>query len=75
MVEAFGLLLSAAERFPDEATIPYNLSCYCAQQGKTDEAWTWFRTARETGDPAVIRKMALRDEDLRPLWIQIARLP
>ena len=74
LAEAFGLLLSAAERFPEEVTIPYNLSCYCAQQGKLDEAWTWYRTARETGEPAALRKMALRDDDLRPLWAQITRL-
>ena len=72
--EAFTLLLPAAEKFPAEVTVPYNLACYRAQQGQLDEAWRWYRAARELAEPARLRKLALRDDDLRPLWAQITQL-
>jgi len=31
-------LLVAQERFPEEATIPFNLACYACQLGRLDEA-------------------------------------
>jgi Flp pilus assembly protein TadD len=31
-------LLEAQERFPEEATIPFNLACYACQLGRLDEA-------------------------------------
>lgn len=72
--DAFALLLPAAEKFPQEVTIPYNLACYCAQKDRLAEAWQWFRKARGLGNPKELRQMALADEDLRPLWTQIAQL-
>jgi hypothetical protein len=72
--EAFELLFPAAVKFPDEVTIPYNLACYCAQLDRLDEAWRWYRAARELGEPAKLRRMALADDDLRPLWAQITQL-
>ena len=71
---AFELLLPAVAKFPGELTVPYNLACYCAQQDQLTEAWRWYRTARRLGPPSAVRQMALKDEDLRPLWIQIAQL-
>jgi hypothetical protein len=72
--DAFALLLPAAEKFPKEVTIPYNLACYCAQKDRLAEAWQWYRQARSLGNPKDLRKMALADEDLKPLWSQIAQL-
>jgi hypothetical protein len=71
---AFALLLPALEKFPREETIPYNLACYCAQKNQLAEAWRWYRAAREVGNPTQLRKMALKDEDLKPLWAQITQL-
>lgn len=72
--EAFELLLPAVAKFPKELTVPYNLACYCAQQNQLTEAWRWFRAAQRLGPPAAVRRMALKDEDLRPLWVQIEQL-
>lgn len=71
---AFELLVPAADLFPDNELIPYNLACYCAQENQLDEAWNWYRRARTTGNPAALREQALRDDDLRPLWPMISQL-
>ena len=60
--------------FPQEVIIPYNLACYCAQKDRLAEAWQWYRKARGLGNPKELRQMALADDDLRPLWTQIAQL-
>jgi Flp pilus assembly protein TadD len=74
LAEAFAALQPALERFPDESIIPYNLACYCAQQGQATEAWTWLERAARVGEPEIIRRMALADDDLRPLWPRIPQL-
>ena len=71
---AFELLRPAADQFPDEPSIPFNLACYCAQENRLDDAWIWYRTARKIGNPAALRSQALADDDLRPLWPMISQL-
>lgn len=68
---ALGELLPAAERFPEEPMVAFNLACYLAQSGAADEAWRWFVEACRRGDADAVRKAALADEDLRPLWSRI----
>ena len=65
--EAFDLLLSAADKFPEPWTIPYNLACYCAQLGRLDECESWFDKAMAI-DEASVRQAANDDPDLQPLW-------
>lgn len=72
--QAYQLLRPAADTFPDDELIPYNLACYCAQENRLDEAWTWYRTACGCGVASEIRSRALDDEDLRPIWPMIAQL-
>jgi predicted Zn-dependent protease len=68
-------LLPAARQFPKENIVPYNLACYAAQLGQLQEAWDWLHKAMEAaGDIAVIKKRALKDEDLQPLWERIKEL-
>jgi predicted Zn-dependent protease len=71
---AWDALLPAAEKFPKEPIIPYNLACYAAQQGRLDEAWTWLQRAMKVGTRQRIKKMALADTDLEPLWERLRRL-
>lgn len=68
---AWDALLPVAERFPKEATIPYNLSCYACQLGRLDHARHWLRTALRIGNKAHIKLMALADTDLQSLWTEI----
>lgn len=64
-------LRPAFEQFPREPLIPYNLACYACQLGKLNEARHWFRCAVKAGRKATITRLALKDEDLRPLWDEI----
>lgn len=73
---AWDALRPAAELFPGETIIPYNLACYACQMGKLDAARHWLGRAREiAGKPQAreaLRQMALADPDLAPLREEIA---
>jgi Flp pilus assembly protein TadD len=65
---AKALLLEAAQLFPADSTIQYNLACYSAQLGQLDAAKEYLHKSYELGDAKQIKLMALDDEDLKPLW-------
>ena len=67
-------LIPAAERFPKEPIIPFNLACYACQLGQLDEARGWMKRAMKAGGKEAIKRMALADEDLKPLWPEITKL-
>ena len=71
---AWEALLPASEKFPREATIPYNLSCYACQMKQFEEARSWLHRALRLGNPDQIKQMALDDPDLKPLWEEIRQL-
>ena len=64
-------LLPAFEKFPEEPVIPFNLACYACQLNRPDEARSWLDLAMKAGGKARIRRMALSDPDLEPLWPEI----
>lgn len=68
---AWDALLPAAEKFPREPVIAYNLSCYACQMQQLDLARHWLKRAMKIGGKDAIRKMALADDDLKPLWTEI----
>lgn len=73
--KAHNALLPAARLFPDVDLVPYNLACYAAQLGRLDEAWEWLsRAFRLAENVSVMTDIALKDEDLRPLWPKIKTL-
>jgi len=74
LAQAWNALLPAIEKFPDEAVISYNLSCYACQMNRLTEARAWLHRAIKTGGKDVMKKMALEDEDLKPLWAEIVDL-
>ncbi len=61
----------AADKFPDEPVIAFNLACYECQLQQLDEARRWFKRACEIGAGKEIQAMALADEDLKALWPEI----
>ena len=71
---AWDALLPAVDRFPEEATIPYNLACYACQLQQLDEARRWLQRAVAVGEKAKIKSMAASDADLEPLWGEIKGL-
>lgn len=72
--EAYECLLPAAERFPEETTIAYNLACYSCQLGQPERALAWFAKAQAAGNPGRLKAMALHDPDLASLRTEIERL-
>ena len=72
--QAWEALKPAAEKFPAEPIIPYNLSCYACQLRQLDEARLWFKRALKIGGKERIKQMALADADLEPLWNEIRQL-
>lgn len=72
---AWEALRPAADLFPDEETVAYNLACYATQLGRPDEGWEWLLRAIQIAKEAPrIRQMALADPDLAPLAARIALL-
>jgi hypothetical protein len=71
---ALDALLPAADKFPGEEVIPYNIACYTCQLRQFDLARIWLRRAMASSDKARIQRMALTDSDLEPLWAEIATL-
>ncbi len=72
--EARDRLLPLVEKFPHISTIPYNLACYACQLGDLDQARQWLTRAIKTGNKEDIRKAALADPDLKPMWEEIQKL-
>ena len=72
---AWDALHPAAEKFPDELIIPYNLACYACQLGRLDSAREWLGRALTLAIKQAIghqfRLMALADRDLTPLHEEI----
>jgi Flp pilus assembly protein TadD len=74
LTQAWEALLPAAKKFPAEPVIAYNLSCYACQMEQLDIARHWLRQAVAAGKKGEIKKMALADNDLQPLWAEIKEL-
>lgn len=72
--QAWRALLPAAEMFPKEPTVAYNLSCYACQMGDLVSARAWFKRASRLGDKEQIKSMALGDPDLQTLWDEIREM-
>jgi predicted Zn-dependent protease len=72
--QAWEALLPASDKFPKEVTIPFNLSCYACQLQQLEMARDWLRRAVAVGGKEKIKRMALNDSDLEPLWAEIRQL-
>lgn len=72
--QAWDALRPAAEKFPEDPVIAFNLSCYACQLKELDTSRVWLRRAMAGGGKEAIKKMALADDDLKPLWPEIEGL-
>jgi predicted Zn-dependent protease len=70
--EAKKILLGAQPKFSKQYLFPYNLACYCSQLGEMEQAEQWLKKAAAI-DNAAVKKMALKDTDLKPLWDRLGR--
>ena len=71
---AWDALFPAMEKFPKNHIIPYNLACYACQLRQPDKARVLLVRAMGLGGRERIKRMALNDPDLRPLWAEIGTL-
>ena len=69
--QAMQALLPAAEKFPGEPTIPYNLSCYACQLHDLKAARRWLKRAERVAGKGPVKQLALADPDLEPLWEEL----
>jgi len=69
--QAWDALLPAAEKFPKQLLVAFNLACYACQMQHLDEARRWLNRASEIGGESKVMEMALADSDLEPLWAEI----
>jgi len=72
--EARSVLISVADKFPDQDMISYNLARYCCQLGRLKEAMRWLWKAIDLAGKKDIRLTALEEPDLEPLWNQIGEI-
>ncbi len=72
--KAWEALLPAVDKFPKEPTIPFNLSCYACQLQQLELARDWLHRAVSVAGKEKIKRMALKDTDLEPLWAEIHQL-
>lgn len=72
--EAYDNLIQIIDDFPEEWLMPYNLACYAAQLGNLKQAGEWFEQAMLIGDENEIKRMAIDDPDLEPLWAEISEI-
>jgi Flp pilus assembly protein TadD len=70
--QAEAILLRAQAIHPKVAMIAFNLACYASVTGRMEDAKERLRNAIELDKD--VRKLALDDEDLRPLWDWITGL-
>ncbi|MSU21895.1 MAG: tetratricopeptide repeat protein [Pedosphaera sp.] len=71
--KAYDVLHPALVKYPKESSIPYNLACYTCQLGNLKDAKEWLVKALEHGGNE-LKRQALNDHDLEPLWEQIREL-
>jgi tetratricopeptide (TPR) repeat protein len=71
--EARDNLLRVVDKFPNSATIRYNLACYECQLGRLEPAKMWLEKAFALGDAKAMKVAALEDRDLEPLWTEIRK--
>jgi Flp pilus assembly protein TadD len=70
--EAWDLLLPAADRFPTNSIVPYNLACYACQLGDLASARHWLRRTAELKGADELRRMIHDDPDLACLRDEVA---
>ena len=65
LVEGAEVLRAGLERYPDDATLLYDLACYESLAGRLDDALAHVRRALELD--ASLQPLAEGDPDLEPL--------
>jgi predicted Zn-dependent protease len=65
---AWDALFPTMQKFPKNPIVPYNLACYACQLQQRAKARVLLARAMALGGHEQIKRMALNDSDLKPLW-------
>jgi tetratricopeptide (TPR) repeat protein len=65
--EAWDNLMGVVSRFPENATVAYNLACYACQLGDLPRAQEWLDKAFALDKTGELQRMSAEDPDLIPL--------
>jgi hypothetical protein len=75
---AYDALTPAADAFKEVEQVGFNLACYACQLGFMEAARQWlakaFSAAVRHGTASHLKKEALGEVDLKPLWQEIASI-
>jgi hypothetical protein len=66
-VESKSVLESVASEFEDNKLIPYLIACLYCRLGEISDAWSWLESAFERDKDGQLHRIALQEEDLKPL--------
>jgi predicted Zn-dependent protease len=72
--QAWDVLNSVVERFPDEPKLPYKLACYACELGDLRAGWDWLERMIHLSNSTDVKRMVWEDPDLRPLWGKIGEV-
>jgi tetratricopeptide (TPR) repeat protein len=72
--EACDFLIAAAPNFPEGYRLHYDLARYCCKLGKLKEALHYLETAFDSPATDDLRRKALDDPELEPLWENISEI-
>jgi tetratricopeptide (TPR) repeat protein len=72
--EAYKVLDSVLQLFPEDSMLRYNLCRYCCKLGRLKEAMECLDRAIDLAGKKDIRQQALDDPDLEPLWVNISEI-
>lgn len=65
---AYDIAKPKLREFKRDWQLHYDLACYCCYLAKMTEAERCLERAMELGDPKEVKRLALADHDLQPLW-------
>ena len=66
--QAYHFLLPVTARFPENPWVRYDLAYLACELGNLDAARKWLLRATDFCDTQIIRRRALNDRHLQPLW-------
>ena len=72
--DACEALLAVVDDFPDNPAIAYELASLFCQLGELREARQWLKSAFTIGDAKELKRLALSDATLKPLWEKIGEI-
>jgi tetratricopeptide (TPR) repeat protein len=72
--EASDQLQPAADLFPRNWRIRYDLACYACRLGNNKKTRGWLEDAFHLGNKKLLKFLALGDPDLEPFWSEIGEV-